>query len=43
MAGSGDPGYGATSRMMSEAGLCLVLDGEKIPAKKGGVYTPAVA
>jgi short subunit dehydrogenase-like uncharacterized protein len=36
--GKGDPGYAATSRMLSEAGLCLgSTDGE------GGVLTPSTA
>jgi short subunit dehydrogenase-like uncharacterized protein len=37
---SGDPGYGATSVMLGEAGLCLALDGEKLP-DRAGVLTPA--
>ena len=36
----GDPGYGATSVMLGEAGLCLALDGEKLP-ERAGVLTPA--
>jgi short subunit dehydrogenase-like uncharacterized protein len=36
--GKGDPGYAATSRMLSESGLCLATtEGE------GGVLTPAAA
>lgn len=40
--GDRDPGYGATSRMISEAALCLVQD---IPhsATGGGVWTPGAA
>ena len=38
----GDPGYGDTARMMAEAGLCLALDGERLPAA-AGVITPASA
>ncbi|KAJ3305603.1 hypothetical protein HDV03_001248 [Kappamyces sp. JEL0829] len=44
----GDPGYGATSRMMAESALCLALDRKKIaeyqgPFKlvKAGIVTPA--
>jgi short subunit dehydrogenase-like uncharacterized protein len=40
--GRGDPGYGATSRMLAEVGLCLALDREKLPAQSG-VLTPATA
>ena len=40
VAAKGDPGYGATSVMLGEAGLCLALDGEKLPGQ-GGVLTPA--
>jgi short subunit dehydrogenase-like uncharacterized protein len=40
--GRGDPGYGATSKMLAETGLCLLLDRNKLPAK-GGVLTPATA
>jgi short subunit dehydrogenase-like uncharacterized protein len=38
----GDPGYGDTARMMAEAGLCLALDGSRLPAA-AGVITPASA
>jgi short subunit dehydrogenase-like uncharacterized protein len=37
---TGDPGYGATSVMLGEAGLCLGLDGERLP-ERAGVLTPA--
>ena len=37
----GDPGYGATSVMLGEAGLCLALDEEKLPPGRAGVLTPA--
>jgi len=37
----GDPGYGATSVMLAEAGLCLALDDERLP-EAAGVLTPAV-
>ena len=36
----GDPGYGATSVMLGEAGLCLGLDGDRLP-ERAGVLTPA--
>ena len=35
-----DPGYGATARMLTEAGLCLVFDQTETPLA-GGVLTPA--
>ena len=38
--GNQDPGYGSTSKMISEAALCLALD--EIDTK-GGVWTPASA
>ncbi len=38
VAGKGDPGYAATSRMLSQAALCLAFD--ELPAE-GGVLTPA--
>lgn len=37
----GDPGYSATSRMISESALCI-LENKNLPAK-GGVITPAMA
>jgi short subunit dehydrogenase-like uncharacterized protein len=40
--GQGDPGYKATSGLIGESGLCLGLDGEKMP-KRAGVLTPATA
>ena len=40
VAASGDPGYRATSVMLSEAALCLAVDE---PAAPGGVLTPATA
>jgi short subunit dehydrogenase-like uncharacterized protein len=39
---TGDPGYGATSVMLGEAGLCLALDGGTLPGHTG-VATPATA
>lgn len=40
--GDKDPGYGSTSKMIGESGLCLALDlsREKTP---GGVWTPGAA
>lgn len=38
--GDRDPGYGATSRMIGEAGAALALDGEKLSVG-GGSWTPA--
>jgi short subunit dehydrogenase-like uncharacterized protein len=40
VAASGDPGYAATARMLSEAALCLAFD--DLPAE-GGVLTPATS
>ncbi|MCA2215591.1 saccharopine dehydrogenase family protein [Jidongwangia harbinensis] len=37
----GDPGYAATSVMIAEAGLALVLDRDALPPSPGGVLTPA--
>lgn len=39
----GDPGYKETARMVSEAGLCLALDSDKLPVQGGGFYSPSVA
>jgi short subunit dehydrogenase-like uncharacterized protein len=38
--GDQDPGYGSTSKMLSEAAVCLAKDE---PETKGGVWTPATA
>ncbi len=40
--GDADPGYGSTSKMITEAALCLLndVDGEATP---GGVWTPGAA
>jgi short subunit dehydrogenase-like uncharacterized protein len=38
----GDPGYGETSKMVSEAALCLALDRDALP-DRAGVLTTAVA
>ena len=38
--GDRDPGYGSTSKMISEAALCLLQDASATP---GGIWTPASA
>ena len=38
--GDMDPGYGSTSKMITESAICLVQD---CPDLKGGIYTPAPA
>ena len=38
--GKRDPGYGATSRMLAEAGLSLAFDDLAV---EGGIWTPASA
>jgi short subunit dehydrogenase-like uncharacterized protein len=38
--GDRDPGYGATSRMLGEAAVCLAQDE---PGVGGGIWTPASA
>jgi short subunit dehydrogenase-like uncharacterized protein len=38
----GDPGYDETSKMVSEAALCLAQDRERLP-ETAGVITPALA
>lgn len=40
--GEGDPGYGATAKMLSQAALCLALD-ETAGPLPAGVLTPATA
>jgi short subunit dehydrogenase-like uncharacterized protein len=40
--GQGDPGYKATAGLIGESGLCLALDGPKLP-DRAGVLTPATA
>ena len=37
-----DPGYGSTAIMLSEAAMCLVLDGVELEVE-GGILTPASA
>ena len=38
--GDRDPGYGSTSKMLSESALCLAVDGLEM---RGGFWTPATA
>lgn len=38
--GDADPGYGSTSKMLAEAGVCLALDESDL---KGGFWTPSSA
>jgi short subunit dehydrogenase-like uncharacterized protein len=38
----GDPGYGETAKMLSEAALALAFD-DNLPARGGGQWTPALA
>ena len=38
--GDRDPGYGSTSKMITEASACLLLDAPDVP---GGIWTPAAA
>ena len=40
--GQGDPGYGSTSKLISEAALCLLHDVNHI-ATPGGVWTAGSA
>lgn len=42
VAGNKDPGYGSTSKMIAEAGLCIACDIDRVDVP-GGVYTPASA
>ena len=42
IAGTSDPGYGETAKMLSESALCLALDEAKLP-RVAGVLTPATA
>ena len=41
--GRGDPGYGATAKMLAETGLCLALDPHRASHPDGGVLTPSTA
>jgi short subunit dehydrogenase-like uncharacterized protein len=42
VAGTNDPGYGETAKMLGESALCLALDEAELP-KRAGVLTPATA
>ena len=42
VAGDRDPGYGSTSKMITEAALCLLQDVDRTMTP-GGVWTPAAA
>ncbi len=41
--GDEDPGYGSTSKMLSESALCLLWDLPSREALPGGIWTPASA
>jgi short subunit dehydrogenase-like uncharacterized protein len=41
ISGKGDPGYGATSKMLAELGLCLALDDHSNSSNKAGILTPS--
>ena len=41
ISGQGDPGYGATSKMLAELGLCLALDDHNKSSHRAGVLTPS--
>jgi short subunit dehydrogenase-like uncharacterized protein len=38
--GDRDPGYGSTSKMISECAICLLRDAPEVP---GGIWTPGAA
>ena len=38
--GDRDPGYGSTSKMIAESGVCLVRECPEVP---GGIWTPGAA
>jgi short subunit dehydrogenase-like uncharacterized protein len=38
--GDRDPGYGSTSKMISECAVCLLRDMPEVP---GGIWTPGAA
>ena len=40
VSGDMDPGYGSTSKMITESAVCLVKDCKDLP---GGIYTPAAS
>ena len=41
ISGQGDPGYGATSKMLAELALCLALDDHSKSSHRAGVLTPS--
>jgi short subunit dehydrogenase-like uncharacterized protein len=41
VSGRGDPGYGATSKMLAELGLCLAFDDHSDASHSAGVLTPS--
>ena len=41
VSGRGDPGYGATSKMLAELGLCLAFDDHSASSHSAGVLTPS--
>ena len=41
ISGKGDPGYGATSKMLAELALCLALDDHSKSSSRAGVLTPS--
>ena len=41
ISGKGDPGYGATSKMLAELGLCLALDDHSESSHQAGLLTPS--
>lgn len=41
ISGQGDPGYGATSKMLAELGLCLAFDDHSEALHRAGVLTPS--
>ena len=41
LSGKGDPGYGATSKILAELGLCLALDDHSKSLHRAGVLTPS--
>jgi short subunit dehydrogenase-like uncharacterized protein len=41
ISGPGDPGYGATSKMLAELGLCLAFDNHSGASHSAGVLTPS--
>ena len=41
ISGQGDPGYGATSKILAELGLCLAMDDHSKSSHQSGVLTPS--